>query len=233
VDTVVSCGDGGILGPIVGVMGVLQAVEALKMIVQDKLHPPPLITDREETKPAPTSMLLFSASSSQPFRSVRLRSRRSGCFACSKDSGLTLEGLKSGSLDYVLFCGLASLVNLLRPGERIEAKDYNEEKSRKHLLVDVREKVQFEICHLPNSINIPFSTFQSSTSDPDSALLRWIPESLPEQAPIYVVCRLGNDSQIVARKLQESKVGKERWIGDIKGGFKAWREQVDHSWPEY
>jgi adenylyltransferase/sulfurtransferase len=49
-----------------------------------------------------------------------------------------------------------------------------------------------------------------------------------------VVCRLGNDSQVVARKLKESGLDKNgRYIGDIRGGLKAWKEQVDSSWPEY
>src|SRR5690554_7024451 len=41
-DQVVSCGDGGILGPVVGVMGVLQALEAIKLLTAG------LKTDRSE-----------------------------------------------------------------------------------------------------------------------------------------------------------------------------------------
>lgn len=226
-----SCGDGGILGPVVGVMGVLQAVEAIKMIVQGKLKPE--VGNGEESKSNPASMLLFSANSSQPFRSVRLRSRRPGCFACSKDSGLSLEGLRSGSLDYVLFCGLASPINILKPEERMQARDYLEMEKKEHLLVDVREKVQFDICSLEGSINVPFSTLQGKGVG--EGRVEWIPENFPDDAPIYVVCRLGNDSQVVTRKLKEAGFDKDgkRYIGDIKGGLKAWKEQVDVSWPEY
>lgn len=233
-ESVVSCGDGGILGPVVGVMGVLQAVEAIKIIVEGKLAPSPEIL--EGSKATPTSMLLFSALSPQPFRSVRLRSRRPGCFACSKDSGLSLEGLQSGSLDYILFCGLASSANVLTPEERIEATEYAKIREREHLLLDVREKVQFDICHLDGSINIPFSTFQGGAkAENDGKVPTWLPESLPKEAPIYVVCRLGNDSQVVTRKLKESGLdsGGKRWIGDIRGGLKAWKQQVDENWPEY
>lgn len=233
-ESVVSCGDGGILGPVVGVMGVLQAVEAIKLIVAGKLTPPE-VNGREgvDWKSSSASMLLFSANSPQPFRSVRLRSRRLGCFACSKDSGLTVESLKSGSLDYVLFCGLASPINILRPEERIQASEYTTLKAKEHLLLDVREKVQFDICSLEGSINIPFSTLQGrSLADGE---VGWIPENLADDAPIYVVCRLGNDSQVIARKLKDGGWDREgkRWVGDIKGGLKAWKEQVDGSWPEY
>jgi adenylyltransferase/sulfurtransferase len=213
-------------------MGILQAVEALKMIALGKLEADGDFREGHG-KGEPTSMLLFSANSAQPFRSVRLRSRRPKCFACSKESQLSLESLESGSLDYVLFCGLASPVEVLSPEERIEASEYEKVKEKEHLLLDVREKVQFDICSLPGSMNIPFSTFQGVKADNDDPA--WIPKEFPKEAPIYIVCRLGNDSQIVARKLKESglDLGGERYIGDIRGGLKAWREQVDRNWPEY
>ncbi|PBP26422.1 ThiF family protein [Diplocarpon rosae] len=230
-ESVVSCGDGGILGPIVGVMGVLQALEAIKVIVAGKLKPTP---EQSETAPAAT-MLLFSANSNPTVRSVRLRVRRPKCFACSSEAGLSLESMASGSLDYVLFCGFTSPVSISTSGERIEAKQYSDLKKEEHLLIDVREKVQFDICSLEGSVNVPFSTLQGNKAlafeDEQPA---WVPQTLPANAPIYVVCRMGNDSQIVTRKLKEGILGKEgRYIGDIKGGLKAWREQVDSSFPEY
>lgn len=229
-ESVVSCGDGGILGPVVGVMGVLQAVEAIKFISSGKLE---IRSEAEDAGKEPTTMLLFSANSPQPFRSVKLRSRRAGCFACSKESQLTLGSLSSGSLDYVLFCGLASPVSILSPGERIEANQYSKIKSTNHLLLDVREKIQFEICSLPGSINVPFSVFQGMKQGAlDES---WIPKGFPKNAPIYIVCRLGNDSQIVARRLKESglDLGGERYIGDMRGGLREWRNQVDRGWPDY
>jgi adenylyltransferase and sulfurtransferase len=166
---------------------------------------------------------------------VRLRSRRAGCFACSKEGALTLESLSSGSLDYVLFCGVTAPVKILEPEERVDAREYEQKRLGRHLLVDVREKVQFDICSLEGSVNVPFSTLQGNREvSADWEKPAWIPESLPADAPIYVVCRLGNDSQFVARKLKESGLHKDgRYIGDIKGGLKAWKEQVDSSWPEY
>lgn len=242
-ESVVSCGDGGILGPVVGVMGVLQALEAVKLIVAGKLHASEeevqVKNGETESKPAESnaaSMLLFSANSNSSFRSVRLRSRRPGCFACSKDGGLNLESLSSGSLDYVLFCGVNMPVQILDPEERIEAKDYeNMRRKDPHLLVDVREKVQFDICSLDGSVNVPFSTLQGSGRlSIDGKEPPWIPNDLCPDAPIYVICRLGNDSQIVTRQLKEAGLASTgRYIGDIKGGLRAWKSQVDSSWPEY
>ena len=236
-ESVVSCGDGGILGPVVGVMGVLQALEAINLIASGKLKLP---SSPDYAKINPASMLLFSANSNPPFRSVRLRSRRPGCFACSAEAGLSLESLSCGSLDYVLFCGVTAPVEILRPEERVEASELKRaidgEGRKGHLLVDVREKVQFDICSIEGSINVPFSTLRGTQmGSKEGESLSWLPESLPIDAPIYVVCRLGNDSQVVARKLKEAGLDTNgaRYIGDIKGGLKSWKEQVDSSWPEY
>ena len=232
-ESVLTCGEGGILGPVVGVMGVLQAVEAIKIIVQGKLTPSEIASNDV----SPTNMLLYSTVGSQPFRSVRLRPRRPGCFACSQEATLSLESLKSASLDYAFFCGFTSAVNILSPEERIEAREYAQiqKTASQHLLVDVREKVQFDICHIEGSINVPFSTFQGGVQAIGILEPNWLPQSLPAEAPIYLVCRLGNDSQVVARRLKDAGLnsGGNRWIGDIKDGLKAWKDQVDEHWPEY
>ena len=184
-------------------------------------------------------MLLFSSNSSPPFRSVRLRSRRPNCFACSSTASLTLASLSSGSLDYALFCGLTHPVKILAEDERTSALSYanilSQASPKPHILIDVREKIQFDICAISGSINVPFSSLQSAKVLDGGEKPAWIPESLPPDAPIYVVCRLGNDSQVIARKLKDSGLdhGGERYIGDIKGGLRAWKEEVDRSWPEY
>jgi adenylyltransferase/sulfurtransferase len=180
------------------------------------------------------SMLLFSANGNPQFRSLKMRGRNAKCVACSAESELTLEGLKA--MDYTLFCGLTTPVNVLMPEERVEAKEYEELRKGKHLLVDVREKIQFDICNLEGSINVPFSTFESGGSVmKDGEPPSWLSEAGNSDVPIYVVCRRGNDSQLVARKLKESGLDRlaNREIKDIKGGWAAWKKQVDATWPEY
>ncbi|KAI0891787.1 adenylyltransferase [Annulohypoxylon nitens] len=235
-DSVVSCGEGGILGPVVGVMGVLQALEAIKLI-SGGLGKEANSTPKELVAP---SLLLFSATSSTPFRSIRMRSRRPNCFACSSGSTLTLKELKSGSLDYVQFCGVTSPVNVLKPDERITATEYNdilaEQPDKKHLLLDVREKEHFNIASIPGAINVPFSALQTrskSTTNDENSRPEYIPESLPAYAPIYVVCRVGNDSQLVTQRLKEMGLdgGGGRFVGDIKGGMLAWKHEVDKTMP--
>lgn len=191
------------MGPVVGVMGVLQALEALKVITTGK---------------GSGGMLLFGDGG---FRSVRMRGRRKECFACGDESGLSKEVLET-SLDYIQFCGVRQPVKLLAEQDRYTPARYRDVVMMKmpHVLVDVREKEQFELCHIDGSINIPISRFMRD-KDPDWAT------SLPSSSPIFTVCRIGNDSQIAARKLKDMGMHSM----DIKGGLKAWKEKVDPSMP--
>ncbi|OCK76720.1 hypothetical protein K432DRAFT_419041 [Lepidopterella palustris CBS 459.81] len=267
-ESVVSCGDGGILGPVVGVMGVLQALEAIKIIAKG-IEQPSLSTDVMETdgmatcnggKPQsttiePPSLLLFSAYSNPSFRSIKLRGRKPKCTACSTHATVTCNALIAGSLDYEEFCGAVTPINALSPKERISADNYarirtganpftgTKASSDSHVLVDVREKVQFDLCNLEGSLNIPFSVVSGTPippmngNDGQTPEERWISQlrNLPEKKPIFVVCKLGNDSQLTVRKMKELGLDDDgkRWIGDIKGGLKAWRENVDPDFPEY
>lgn len=252
-ESVVSCGDGGILGPVVGVMGVLQALEAIKVLIQK-----PAGTDAAQADPP--SLLIFSAYSSPMFRSIRLRSRKLKCAACSAQATVSPEVLESGSLDYVQFCGSISPINALTPQERISAENYAQLRSGvnpftgtvsskdNHILVDVREKVQFELCSIDGSVNVPFSVVSATSStshnlntpSPRSNPMEvdendWVTHLRQTEKPIFVVCRLGNDSQVTVKKMKELGLdyGGKRYIGDIRGGLQAWRKGVDADFPDY
>ncbi|PYH72925.1 HesA/MoeB/ThiF family protein [Aspergillus vadensis CBS 113365] len=240
-NTVTSCADGGIVGPVVGTMGVLQALEAIKVITAD-----------ETTTPPPPSLHIFSAYSTPLFRTIKLRSRRPNCAVCSAEASVTVDTVRSGSTDYIFFCGTADPENLLSPEERITPREYrtrhHDKEEKEPTIIDVREKVQYDICSLDNSINIPISTILASSSSAMSngdssadgvpALPPWVPADVASSQstdPVYVVCRLGNDSQIAVKKLKELGLdqGGKRVVVDIRGGFRAWKEQVDPEWPEY
>lgn len=227
-ESVVGCGEGGIVGPVVGTMGVLQALEAIKLIARGGLE--------VQEKPEPVdriAMLLFSAMAETPFRTVRMRGKRKGCFACGgEEGGLTLEKLKN-SLDYVQFCGTVQPVKELAANERVSALAYkavSKDTSKDHVLIDVRGKEQFSVANVPGSVNVPISRFMSSRAESASDLL---PANVASDAPIYLVCRVGNDSQIAAKKLKDLGLDNNgsRFIGDIEGGLKAWKRDVDPSLP--
>ncbi|GAD93921.1 sulfurtransferase uba4 [Paecilomyces variotii No. 5] len=249
-DSVVSCADGGILGPVVGTMGVLQALEAIKVITGYGS------ADNANGGVAPSpSLHIFSAYSSPPFRTIRLRPRRANCAACSANATVSLESLRSGSTDYVLFCGSATTSSLLSPEERISVKDLQKalgslsngtenENRGSHTILDVRDNVQFDICRLDRSVNVPISKILSSAAQPmpqdepaEAKLPDWVPAEVAtgSEGPIYVVCRLGNDSQTAVKKLKELGLDRagSRFIGDIRGGLRAWRDEVDPEFPDY
>jgi adenylyltransferase/sulfurtransferase len=230
-------------------MGVLQALEAIKVLTRQ--------TETAEPTGEPPTLLIFSAYTNPMFRSIRLRTRKPKCAACSAHAVVTSEGLNSGSLDYVQFCGTINPVNALASNERISVENYAkirlevnpytgmDPSKDSHILVDVREKVQFDLCSLEGSVNIPFSTVTTTPGPGSNGIVNgtqtpegqdWVSElkSHPEK-PIFVVCRLGNDSQISVKKMKELGLdyGGQRWIGDIKGGLRAWRENVDTEFPEY
>lgn len=248
-EAVISCGESGIVGPVVGVIGVLMALKALQVLVGKTKQDLPT---NEQHSEDPATMLLFSAYSNPSFRQIRLAGKRTKCAACSSFRTITEETLTSGSLDYATICGLTSPVNILQRDERVEAKDLKDvldADNKPYVLLDVRDETQYAICPLPGSMNIPFSTIQTiqtmssppfhppPDTDPTNSLpsSSTILDSLPSNIPIYTVCRFGNDSQLAVRKLKELGYdnGGTRWIGDVKGGLQAWKQQVDPEWPEY
>lgn len=234
-ESVVGCGEGGIVGPIVGTMGVLQALEAIKLISRGGLEPMDTAA-AEQATPKQPSMLLFSGMADTPFRTVRIRGKRDDCFACSgSEGGLTLTQMES-SLDYVQFCGVAQPVKILHPAERVPASEYAriaKDRGSPHLLIDVREKEHFGLSSIPGSVNVPISQFMRSRRLEEDIAPDWLPAGLPHSAPIYLVCRVGNDSQLATQKLKELGLDRngERFIGDIDGGLQAWRRDVDPSLP--
>ena len=250
-ESVTSCGDGGILGPVVGVMGVLMALEAVKVITASAASVKELDIDQAtDDSNRSSSMLIFSAFGSPPFRSIRLRGRRPNCTVCSATPSITKESLRSGSLDYARFCGLTHPVAIFSPVERIAARELSSSLQQKDapILIDVRDTVQFDLCHLDRSINIPFHNISSlATITADSGeqadrsennvleMMAQRIQSHPKETPVYLICRFGNDSQLAVRKFKELNHPSfaNRTIRDVQGGFQAWRREVDNTWPDY
>ena len=183
----------------------------------------------------PAQMLLFSGHVAAPFRSVRMAGRRKACFACGEASELSKESLTAGSVDYVQFCGVNPAVEVLTPEERISVSEYREVVKRgdtEHLLLDVREAPHFGIASLDGAVNVPFSVLMKEVHEKESTP-GWMPPELPPSAPIYVVCRQGEDSQHVTKKLKEAGLERSggRLIKDIEGGMRAWKRDIDPTLP--
>ncbi|KAG0336402.1 Molybdenum cofactor synthesis protein 3, partial [Podila horticola] len=199
-ETVTNCSDGGVLGVVPGIIGCLQALEAIKIATHTNDQDPPTMT-------------IFSANSLTMFRTIKLRKKKSECIMCGDSPTITKL------IDYVRFCGSSATDKtpdlLLIPfDERLTCENYKQivDNQLPHLVLDVREKVQFDICSLPESLHIPLKNLPKEIEQIKNTL------GADSSMPIYVVCRRGNDSQPAARILQEANVTTGE-VKDLVGGL--------------
>src|SRR6201981_2308960 len=171
-----SCAEGGVLGVLPGIIGVLQAIEAVKLIlgVGD-----PLIG----------RLINFDALKMR-FREFKVRPDPN-CPICGKNP--TIHKL----IDYEQFCGLPQAdeeakQEMAVPG--ISVVDLKAKLDRKDpfVLVDVREPYEYEICSIPGSKLIPLGELPARLSELDSA------------DDIVLHCKVGGRSAKALRVLQEA-----------------------------
>lgn len=215
------CSDSGVLGVVPGVIGCLQALEAIKVAsaVGDPLS---------------GRMLLFDALSSQ-IRIVKIRGRSLHCAACGESATLTQENFRS--FDYEsftqspIFDALRLKLSLLPESARISSQEYKDivDQGKPHVLIDVRPAHHFKISAIPESISIPLSMLEEKLSTLGLAL-KEVGESSSKPPSLYVVCRRGNDSQRAVQLLSERGFTSAK---DIIGGLESWAKDVDPTFPIY
>jgi adenylyltransferase/sulfurtransferase len=139
-ETVGNCSDNGIIGAITGVIGSLQALEVLK-----------IVTGKQASLQG--KLIVFSGTQSS-FRAVKLRPKRLDCCVCGVNPSITQL------IDYAQFCGAgphdkALDLKVLKIEERINVKEYKRilDEGVPHVMLDVREEIQFEICSFPDAIS--------------------------------------------------------------------------------
>ena len=86
------------------------------------------------------------------------------------------------------------------------------------LLLDVREKWEFELCKIDGSTLIEMNTIPARI------------EELDEDAEIVCICHHGARSMQVAAFLERNGFGK---VSNLTGGMHAWALQVDASMAKY
>ncbi|HEY3203277.1 MAG TPA: molybdopterin-synthase adenylyltransferase MoeB [Thermoanaerobaculia bacterium] len=134
-----SCAEGGVLGILPGLLGVIQATETIKLILGTG---EPLI-----------GRLLLVDALSMRFRELKLR-KNPECVLCGPNPTVTKL------IDYEAFCGVL-------PGEppaagipevSVEELKTMRERRVDFVLVDVREPHEVSICAFPESIRIPLGS---------------------------------------------------------------------------
>ncbi|KAK3580380.1 hypothetical protein CHS0354_001496 [Potamilus streckersoni] len=211
-ETVTNCSDGGVLGVVPGIIGCLQALEAIKILTG-------------QGSSYSQKMLLFDALDGS-FQTIKLRGRQPQCPVCGDNPSITKL------IDYEQFCGAKAtdkdkVLELLKPEERIPVKEYNTllKEGTPHVLVDVRQPVELDICQLPYPcLNIPIDHVEKKQSiEKIEGQVRSLSEMrLHEKVPVIVVCRRGNDSQLAARRFQTILKDLNVDVKDIVGGLTAW-----------
>lgn len=215
-ETVTNCSDGGVLGAVPGIIGSIQALEAMKVV-------------SGLGTPLSQRLLVFDGLRGT-FLTVKLRGRNTNCDVCGEEPAI------KHLIDYEQFCGAAATdkdkgLTLLGRDKRVTVEEYRAlvEAKEPHLLVDVRLPVELEICSLPNCINIPLKTLNKAEN------IELIQTKLSSLATknVICVCRRGNDSQLAVRQLESSLSHLEGHIKDIVGGLTAWAHRIDTSMPVY
>jgi adenylyltransferase/sulfurtransferase len=221
---VCNCDEGGVVGPVTGLIGSLQALQVLRILA----GLPVACTD---------SLLSFNGDApDRLFRQLKLRKRNPNCIACGQDQS-AIYNAQSHSLkmDYRQWCrGMGPSdkrpdVNILSSGQRISPDELGRIRAQNGtLVIDVRPPNQFALCSLPESLNFPYIQLL----DKDASRLNELVALANAHSQIICICRRGNDSQR-AVSLLRSKLPETVHICDVIGGLRAYAQQVDPDFPIY
>ncbi len=203
--SVPSCAEGGVLGILPGIIGVIQATEAVKLILG-------------KGKSLNGRFLMYNAMD-MTFREVRLRKDKT-CPLCGENP--TVKEL----IDYDQFCGLTRGEEKKAEESGIPEITANELRAalsngnghKKPVLVDVREQEEWEIVKLEGAKLIPLGSLPSRVNELDTA------------DEIVTYCHVGQRSARAAQFLMQMGFAK---VKNLAGGIDAWADQIDPDMPRY
>jgi adenylyltransferase and sulfurtransferase len=222
-----SCSDAGVLGPVPGLIGILQAMETLKILTGfgSAMH------DR----------LLMYDGAACSFVNVKKPAKREDCPVCGShptiqsmcDSQNNLTEARGPTNPSSSLPAASSSLNELN----LTCQEYARIREQPHVLLDVRVERQFEMCALPGAVNIPLERLPNEM-DRIAALSG-------STKPVFCICRRGIASAEAARIIHKIMTTQKDDAGDrqqqtkihsvrnIEGGLVAWQAQVDPAFPKY
>jgi adenylyltransferase/sulfurtransferase len=156
--TVPSCAEGGVLGVLPGVVGTIQATEAVKLIIG-------------QGDPLIGRLLLFDALKMK-FRELKLR-KDPKCPLCGTNKTIT------ELIDYEFFCGTAPIQQKAVHIDEIDIEDVDEAIKAGKIpaeidLLDIREPFEAKIAQIPHSRQISLAEFSKRMHELDSAREIWL-----------------------------------------------------------
>jgi adenylyltransferase/sulfurtransferase len=190
-----SCAEAGVLGVLPGVIGLVQATEALKLIVG-------------EGEPLIGRLMLFDALKMK-FREFKLR-RDPECPVCGEHPTIFHP------IDYEQFCGAQNDGDVVESDGAVPSVTVQELKRKMDTgesltLVDVREPWEYDIAQIAGSKLIPLGELEERLAE------------LPRDGILVMQCHSGGRSEVGTRLLQEAgfanvynlEGGIEAWSRDI------------------
>ena len=175
-----SCAEGGVLGVLPGIVGTIQANEAIKLILGEG-----------ETL---IGRLLLIDALRMRFRELKVR-KNPACPMCGPNA--TIKAL----IDYEEFCGIHPPTSAAAPlDHEISVQDLKARLDRgdRPVIVDVREPHEVQICRIDGARMIPLREIPSRYTELD-----------PNQE-IVLHCKLGQRSERAAQFLREQGYTKVR-----------------------
>ncbi len=198
-----SCAEGGVLGVLPGVIGCIQATEAIKLMLGQGS--------------SLVGRLVRYSALDMTFRELKLR-RDKNCPVCG-DSPTVTE-----LIDYEQFCGIRGeeSTTVIRedgavPEITVVALKGKLDRGDDFDLIDVREQQEHDICHIDAAKLIPLGTIAARLSEFD-----------PTRE--YVVhCKMGGRSAQAVETMRKAGLNAT----NVAGGITAWAKEVDQSMPTY
>ncbi|HEY3705712.1 MAG TPA: molybdopterin-synthase adenylyltransferase MoeB [Terracidiphilus sp.] len=201
-----SCVEGGVLGILPGLVGVMQATEVIKLILG-------------KGEPLIGRLLLIDALAMR-FRELKLR-KNPDCPVCGTHRTVTQL------IDYQQFCGLVpenvskdlkeKKVNNGIPQITVQELKARIDGGEDVQLIDVREPWEAQIAQIGGKL-IPQNDVPNRLAEID------------RNREVVIHCKSGGRSQRIAEFLQQQGYPK---VANVAGGITAWSDQIDPSLPKY
>jgi molybdopterin/thiamine biosynthesis adenylyltransferase/rhodanese-related sulfurtransferase/molybdopterin converting factor small subunit len=199
-----SCAEGGVLGVLPGIIGVIQATETIK-----------LITGIGE--PLIGRFMIYDALRMK-FRELKLR-KDPECPACGTNPTVTKL------IDYEQFCGLRPEPQQVQGGAAVSDWEITPVELKKKLdagetpfVLDVREPNEYQINRIAGSTLIPLGELPRRYQE------------LPRDREIVTQCKMGGRS---AKAMEFLKSVGFSNVKNLRGGILEWIDKVDPSQPKY
>lgn len=189
-----SCAEGGVLGVLPGIIGTIQAMEAIKLIIG-------------AGNPLIGRLMLFDALEMR-FRELKLR-KNPDCPVCGTHPTVT------ELIDYQVFCGVVPEESGIPAENRITPQELAKTLAAGNgdvpVLLDVREPNEWDIVHLENARLISVNSLALHLDE------------LPRDEPIVVYCKTGGRSARATQLLRDAGFrhvrnldgGITRWANEV------------------